>query len=53
MKDNDLRKSPKKKRLDEKRAVLNAEKNRTTKNWVEKDLNKFPKKGDSQNVMSL
>jgi len=42
VKDNDLRKSPKKKRLDEKRAVLNAKKNRTTKNWVEEDLSKFP-----------
>ena len=61
--DKDLTKSPKKKCFEENRAARNAKKNRTTKNWVEEDLSKFPKrkkkkkkkkkKRDSRNVASL
>ena len=40
--DKDLRKSPKKKSFEENRSVQNAKKNRTTKNWVEEELSKFP-----------
>ena len=40
--DKDLTKSPKKKCFEENRAVQNAIKNRTTKNWVEEELSKFP-----------
>ena len=40
----DLTKSPKWKCFEEKEAVQNAIKNRTTKNWVEEDLSKFPMK---------
>ena len=42
--DKDLTKSPKKKCFEENRAARNAKKNRTTKNWVEEDLSKFPKR---------
>ena len=38
----DLRKSPKKKCIEENAAVQNAKKNRTTTNWVEEELSKFP-----------
>ena len=40
----DLRKSPKKKCIEENAAVQNAKKNRTTKNWVEEELSKLPMK---------
>ena len=40
--DKDLTKSPKKKCFEENGAVQNAKKNRTTKNWVEEELSKFP-----------
>ena len=42
--DKDLRKSNKKKCFEENRAVQNAKKNRTTKNWVEEELSKLPMK---------
>ena len=38
----DLRKSPKKKCIEENAAVQNAKKNRTTKNCVGEELSKFP-----------
>ena len=40
--DKDLTKSPKKKFFEENGAVENAKQNRTTKNWVEEELSKFP-----------
>ena len=54
--DKDLSESPKKKCFEQNTEPWTAEKNRTTKNWMEEDL-KFPKErrpqGDSENVMSL
>ena len=40
----DLIKRPKRKCFEENRAVQNAIKNRTTKNWVEEEVRKFPMK---------
>ncbi len=40
--EKDLTKSPKKKCFEENGAVQNAIKNRTTKNWMQEDLSKFP-----------
>ena len=40
--DKDLRKSNKKKCFEENRAVQNAKKNKTTKNWMEEELSKLP-----------
>ena len=42
--DKDQRKSPNKKCFEKNGAVQNAIKYRTTKNWVEEELSKFPKK---------
>ena len=42
--DKDLSKSLKKKCIEQNTVTGIAQKNRTTKNWVEEDLNKFPKK---------
>ena len=42
--DKDQTKSPKKRCFEENGAVQNAIKSRTTKNWVEGELNKFPMK---------
>ncbi len=43
-----LRKSPKKKCFEENEAVQNAKKNKTTKNWVEEELSKFPIKKEKE-----
>ena len=43
-----LAKSSKRKCFEEKGAVQNAIKNRTTKNWVEEDLSKFPIKNKNK-----
>ena len=40
--DKDLTRSSKKKCFEENGAVQNAIKNRTTKNWVQEELSKFP-----------
>ena len=40
--DKDLTKIPKKKCFEENGAVQNAIKNKTTKNWVQEELSKFP-----------
>ena len=40
--DKDLSKSPKKKCFEQNTEPWTAEKNRTTKHWVEEDLSKFP-----------
>ena len=40
--EKDLTKSPKKKCFEENGAVQNAIKNRTTKNWMQENLSKFP-----------
>ena len=42
--DKDLTKSPERKCFEENGAVQNTIKNRTTKNWVEEELSKFPMK---------
>ena len=53
--DKDQSKSPKKKYFEQNAVPATAQKNRTTKNWVEEDLNKSPKKtlGDLEPVYDL
>ena len=46
--EKDLTKSPKKKCFEENGAVQNPKKNRTTKNWVEEKLSKFPIKKEKE-----